>query len=123
MNENFKKFDSNILVYSLKNHSKIKDKILSYIDSADKFPIAKNNYAVTATDYMLETHPMDREYYKLIKNETTFFEDIRELYKVSDIQVSNIWQKKETLYCSIHLYLIDHLYYNQQIERQPLVSI
>ena len=94
MNEKFTKFDSNILVYPLKNHSKIKDKILSYIDSADKFPIAKNNYAVTATDYMLETHPMDREYYKLIKNETTFFEDIRELYKVSDIQVSNIWYQQ-----------------------------
>lgn len=94
MNEKFTKFDSNILVYPLKNHSKIKDKILSYIDSADKFPITKNNYAVTATDYMLETHPMDREYYKLIKNETTFFEDIRELYKVSDIQVSNIWYQQ-----------------------------
>jgi hypothetical protein len=94
MMNKFKKFDNNILVYSLQNHNKIKDKILSYIDNSNKFSISKNNYAVTATDYMLETHPMDREYYKLIKNETTFFEDIRELYKVQDIQVSNMWYQQ-----------------------------
>ena len=94
MNEKFKKFDNNILVYTLQNHNKIKDKILAYIEGAEKFSIHRENYDVTATDYMLKTHPMDREYYKLIKNETTFFEDVRELYRVADIQISNMWYQQ-----------------------------
>ena len=94
MNKKFNIFDNNIMTYRLENHSQIKDKILSYIEKQEKYPINKEGYSITYTDYMTKTKPIDREYFKLLKNQTNFFEDLRTFYRVNDIELSNIWYQQ-----------------------------